>query len=258
MVRAETIHCLAIGAWLHRRPEQFTWIARRAELLGIDLSALLWLQYEMGVSLGARQAICLASMCGHRWNAWAAAHMQDVEMALEAALQSADCGILEQAIAAKGPARQSYNLRLTNPELTFSLLGVELTRDSAFQQRLRDLLASGERAAQAGLYSTARPAQPSERTKTWINRGWYVALEFGESSSSNFTSVVNTARRHPGFVKLLDEKREIVYRNIYTHSDLAKFWRLFGMVRAWRNTRVFVNGQPVGLLDVYPGAPGFD
>ena len=124
-----------------------------------------------------------------------------------------------------------------------------------FERAMNDLLQAAERSAQLGGHFTERPRVVTPAATAWADRGWYVVLEFGESASEKLNSTVTLARRHPGFIKLLDENREIVYRNVYQRRDLNRFWVLFDRVHTWKGTRVFVNGNPIKIENLWPGSP---
>ncbi|MFN7976054.1 MAG: hypothetical protein U0166_27590 [Acidobacteriota bacterium] len=79
----------------------------------------------------------------------------------------------------------------------------------------------------------------------WADRGFYVVVEFEQSSSKNFGDVLSVARACPGYVELILEGGLVVHRNLFRKEDLGRFPELFSKVAGWRSTRFFINGDPV-------------
>jgi hypothetical protein len=97
-------------------------------------------------------------------------------------------------------------------------------------------------------------AQETQQTRTWADRGWYLALEFGPSNSDRHEIAVRLARRGPGYLALLDENRALVHRNLYRRDDnLRHFWRLLDHVRSWKSARFYFCGDPVTADEAAPG-----
>ena len=43
--------------------------------------------------------------------------------------------------------------------------------------------------------------------------------------------------------------------NVYQRRDMNRFWVLFDRVHTWKGTRVFVNGNPIKIENLWPGSP---
>ena len=254
-VREAAAYALAVGAWLHRQPDLFASIVNHGGAGSWNLEVLLFLQNDLGVPLSAPQVIRLGQLFRHSWSAWARQHAQEIEDAVFAELAATGHSLLSQQVDALRSEQRTGQIQLVNPGLRFTLQVVDVWNNPGFQQAIKDLLAAAERSAQLGGRFTSRPLAATTRPTQWADRGWYLVLEFGESSSEKLNRVVTIARRHPGFVRLLDENREIVYRNLYRRRDVSKFWTLFERVRNWKSTRVFINGNPIRIEDLWPGAP---
>lgn len=258
-IRAPGVHefatfSLAFGAWLHRQPELFDWLIQQQVLLTYFGSLALSFQADLQIPLYASQAIYLAPWVGHTWSSWARQHPEAVEAAVRDELAAGNNRFLAEAAARLAEQRHKIDLRLLNYGLALRVDMVEFTADEQFRQGLREVLRLGERAAQLGGHfvpRTTATAQPAQ----WVDRGWYLVLEFGETTSDKLDRVLRVARQHPGYVKLLDENRQIVYRTLYRRRDLSLFWSLFERVRSWKSTRVYVNGNPISLAYLWPGSP---
>lgn len=253
-VRESVTYDLAMGAWLHRQLDLFTWVIYQGRLPSWSMEILLFLQNDLGVPLSAGQAMHLGQLFRHNWSAWSRQHEQEVQEAVDAELAALDHRFLSQQVSALPAERRTVQIQLLNPGLRFTLPAPEIWNNAAFQQAVKNLLEAAERSAQLGGRFTVRRAASPVKPTQWVDRGWYVVLEFGESSSEKLNRVVTIARRHPGFMRLLDENREIVYRTVYQRRDLNKFWTLFDRVRTWKSTRVFINGNPTRIEDLWPGA----
>ena len=94
--------------------------------------------------------------------------------------------------------------------------------------------------------------QDAKQGRQWVDRGWYLVLEFGHSNSDRYDAVVRHARRGPGYIALLDENRALVHRNLYQPDELRHFWKSFQRVRAWQSARLFACGDPVTGDEVVP------
>ncbi len=254
-VREFASYDLAIGAWLHRQADLFAWVVNHGSLGSWQMGMLLFFQNQLGVHLGADQALGLGRLFRYSWGAWARQHPQEVEGAVTAELAATGNTWLSRQISSLPGELHTMQIQLINPGLRFVVQAMDLCSAPGFERATNDLLQAAERGAQLGGHFTERPRPVIASGPAWVDRGWYVVLEFGESASEKLKSTVVLARRHPGFIKLLDENREIVYRNVYQRRDLPRFWALFERVRGWKGTRVFVNGDPVKIEGLWPGAP---
>lgn len=84
--------------------------------------------------------------------------------------------------------------------------------------------------------------RPASESVPLADRGWYLAIEFRQSSSANFERAVKAASKHPGFALLLDESGACVYRVLARSDQLESVGRLTGIVRGWKTTRYYVCG----------------
>ncbi len=78
---------------------------------------------------------------------------------------------------------------------------------------------------------------------TWIDRGWYIILEFEQSSSPIFNKVLTLARSGLDYSEIVDETGKIIYRNIFRKEQIEQFVILFEFVKNWRSVSVYVKGD---------------
>ncbi len=79
----------------------------------------------------------------------------------------------------------------------------------------------------------------------WIDRGWYVAVEFELSTSGRMEDVLELARQNPHFVELVDERGVTVYRTIFFKPDFPRFDRLYSLIGTWKSTTLYVKGDKI-------------
>lgn len=89
----------------------------------------------------------------------------------------------------------------------------------------------------------------ANRTVQYIDRGWYIALEFELSSSAKFETALALARQNPHFAELVDERGVSIYRTIYFKDLFPKFNELYGIVGGWKNTRFYFKGHEIRQTD---------
>lgn len=95
------------------------------------------------------------------------------------------------------------------------------------------------------------PENQEEKAQRSSDR-WQLILEFGHSRSEYFHHVLSQSQRLPGFTQILDENRRLVYRVVFTKSEMRRFWRLWDYVQNWTSTRVYLNGEEVEKWKVWP------
>ncbi len=258
-VRAPSVHefsmlSLAFGAWLHRQTQIFHWLIPQQVMLAFFANPMLSFQSDLQIPLSATQAVQLATMVGHTWSNWARQHPEAVEAAVADELAGGEHRFLANCTDRLVGQSHKGEVRMLNLGLAVYVEFYNYTADEHFRHGLREILRLGERAAQLGGHFAPRPV-PAAQPLHWVDRGWYLVLEFGETTSDKLDRVLRVARRHPGYVKLLDENRQIVHRVLYRRRELDLFWSLFERVRTWKSTRVFVNGNPIGTDYLWPGSP---
>jgi hypothetical protein len=77
----------------------------------------------------------------------------------------------------------------------------------------------------------------------WIDRGWYLVLEFELINSTRFETALEIAKKNPHFVELVDERGVTFFRTIYFKKDFPKFGELYDLVGTWKNTKLFFKGD---------------
>ncbi len=83
---------------------------------------------------------------------------------------------------------------------------------------------------------------PAEKTP-WIDRGWYLAVEFELSKSGRYEEAIEMAKENSQYVELVDERGITWHRAIFFKKDFPVFNDLYDMVKAWRGTRFYLKGD---------------
>jgi hypothetical protein len=96
--------------------------------------------------------------------------------------------------------------------------------------------------------STQAP-EPVETQRTWIERGWYLVLEFELANSARFNAALEIAKKNPNFSELVDERGITFFRTIYFKKDFPKFTELYALVGAWKNTKLNFKGDDLAKED---------
>ena len=88
-----------------------------------------------------------------------------------------------------------------------------------------------------------------EEIVRWVDRGWYLVLEFELVHSPNFELALETARKNAQFAELVDERGITFYRTIYFKTDFPKFNELYDVVGTWKNTKLNFKGDEISKND---------
>ncbi len=94
---------------------------------------------------------------------------------------------------------------------------------------------------------TGLPAEKkdADRPLQWVDRGWYLVMDFEHSSSEKFAQAVETAKANPYFTELADERGVSLFRTIYFKEDFPKFEPLYALVGGWKNTKLYLKGSDI-------------
>lgn len=100
-----------------------------------------------------------------------------------------------------------------------------------------------------GETKTDAGSPPADESVSWVDHGWYLALEFELTSSAKFDQVVEMAKSHPHFTELVDERGVSLFRTIYFKRDFPKFDALYALVGNWKSTRLYLKGDEITRTD---------
>jgi hypothetical protein len=95
----------------------------------------------------------------------------------------------------------------------------------------------------------ASPKDNAAEKIPWVDRGWYLVLEFELVHSPRFEDAVELARKNERFAELVDERGVTFYRTIYFKNDFPKFHELYDVVGAWKNTKLNFKGDDISKND---------
>ncbi len=90
---------------------------------------------------------------------------------------------------------------------------------------------------------------PKSEKIPWIDRGWYLAIEFELSKSMRFEEAVDLAKENEHFVELVDERGITWYRTIFFKKNFPEFTVLYDIVKGWKNTRFYLKGDEIKKED---------
>lgn len=91
----------------------------------------------------------------------------------------------------------------------------------------------------------------------WRQREWYLVTEFERTPSVNFRRAVELSQTHPGFATLMDERNILIYRNIYRKEELLQFQALLKLIKNWKGTKLYLNGERVDVENLGSGIQCF-
>lgn len=89
------------------------------------------------------------------------------------------------------------------------------------------------------------PFKTQTKQGPWIDRGWYLVTEFEKTPSIHYKKAITLAQTHPGFIRLMDERNILIYRNMYREHDLVQFQELYKLIKNWKGTRLYFKGDEV-------------
>ncbi len=124
----------------------------------------------------------------------------------------------------------------------------------------KDTSDEGSDADQAALQKSDEDGggqQNSDRhgSTTKSKNKWQLVLEFGDSRSEYFIFALNQAQRMPGYLQLMDENRRMIHRVHFEKAEMRRFWSIWEYVQSWSSTQVYLNGNEVQKVFVYPYSP---
>ncbi|MBN1887795.1 MAG: TerB N-terminal domain-containing protein [Thermoflexales bacterium] len=242
--QAQAAFDVALGGWLMSNADFFAWTVSRMAWDGPYAGFLLWLQARLGLGLTPHQILSLSPACGCTPPTRPGERLGEcVQIGLSAFEENAGVPLLQHFVQALAGQEQPLEIRLANPAARFSLPAVDLLAHEPFQQAVRDLVAMAGREADASNLPAPDLAEGQAAPASQQGREWYAVIEFDDPPSSYLDRIVTFAQKQPGYSKLLDEKRRLVHRVIFGRAQTRSFWQLLNMVRSWKSTRVYVNGE---------------
>ncbi len=137
---------------------------------------------------------------------------------------------------------RDVRLRLPRPEVLPELRPLILEMTAASPAKATQPI------VETVLPGTASPAE--NRMRDYANT--FIILEFGYSRSEYFPFVLELAQRIDTFSQIMDEDRKLVYRVTFQKGKMRNFWRLWEYVKLWSIVHVYVRGQEIDKMHVYP------
>lgn len=90
-----------------------------------------------------------------------------------------------------------------------------------------------------------------ENPKSWADRGWYLAVEYGLlPGKERFLKRLEKIRDLGTFKELLETGGSITYRNLFRQTELQDAWALMTAVQSWKKkVTIYLNGRPLDWKD---------
>lgn len=95
---------------------------------------------------------------------------------------------------------------------------------------------------------TAVNEKPEELLR-WVDRGWYLVLEFELVHSPKLDAALELAQKNVYYAELVDERGVTFYRAIYFKTDFPKFLEIYDIVGMWKNTKLNFKGDDITKND---------
>jgi hypothetical protein len=97
-------------------------------------------------------------------------------------------------------------------------------------------------------------AEERGRGARWVDRGWYLVVEFSQTRSERYDEAVELARALPDYVEILDENRRGIHRSVVRRAELGeRVWTLLEIIEPWKSARGYVCGDELAIGDIRAG-----
>lgn len=77
----------------------------------------------------------------------------------------------------------------------------------------------------------------------WLDRGWYLVIEFEKSTSGLFKDALRLAQAHPSYCQLMDHRGHVFHRVVMREDDLAQAMELLELIQNWSHARTYFRGD---------------
>jgi len=91
----------------------------------------------------------------------------------------------------------------------------------------------------------------------WLDRGWYLVIEFEKSTSGLFKDALRLAQTHASYCQLMDHRGHVFHRVVMLEDDVAEAMELLEIVQNWSHVRTYFRGDELeasaarGQLECY-------
>ena len=133
-------------------------------------------------------------------------------------------------------AHRDLRLALPQPDLRPTL-----------EQLLRDMLIVDDLAPEAVTEGAAGDPDDEQNDPSWR-----LIVEFGHSRSEFFNHVLGQCQKLPGYTQIMDENRRLIYRVVFTKSELRRFWHIWDYINNWSTAHVYLNGNELEKWKIWP------
>lgn len=94
------------------------------------------------------------------------------------------------------------------------------------------------------------PVPDAPPPPAWVDRGWWMAVEYGVLARDKFLKRLPKLRELGQFKELLEPDGAILYRNLFREPEVPAAWELLTVLRPWQEQLVvYLNGGQVALKE---------
>jgi len=84
----------------------------------------------------------------------------------------------------------------------------------------------------------------------WLDKGWYLVIEFEKSTSGLFPEALRLAQAQPTYCQLMDHRGHVFHRVILSETEAEQALELLELIQNWSHARAYVKGNPIQPADV--------
>lgn len=84
----------------------------------------------------------------------------------------------------------------------------------------------------------------------WLDKGWYLVIEFEKSTSGLFPEALRLAQAQPSYCQLMDHRGHVFHRVILREAEAEQALELLELIQNWSHARAYVKGDPIQPADV--------
>jgi len=83
----------------------------------------------------------------------------------------------------------------------------------------------------------------------WLDKGWYLVIEFEKSTSGLFPEALRLAQAQPTYCQLMDHRGHVFHRVILRETEAEQALELLEPIQNWSHARAYVKGDPIQPVD---------
>lgn len=72
---------------------------------------------------------------------------------------------------------------------------------------------------------------------------WSLRLEFGKSSSRDYSVVIRYANKWPKYTKETVSEKQEIHKLIFSENEILEFEKIYEKIKDWKTTKIFINEE---------------